>query len=379
MKIVHLCLSGFFIDESLYQDNELVREHLLMGHCVLVVASTEVFDARGHVTYTEAKDYIGAEGARVIRLPYRRWLPHAVARRVRSYPGVRAILDQFAPDVIMFHGSSAWELLTAARYVRDNPKVVFHIDSHSDAINSGNGWVSKEILHRRFYAPILRHAMSVSGPLLCVSLSVMDFARRIYRIPSEWLEFYPLGGRILETSLRLSKRVTVRQRLGLSDAQILIVQSGKQNRLKKLPQSLRALAQVENPNLRLVIAGVLQDDIKAEVETLIAADPRVTFLGWQGSEELTDLLCAADIYLQPGTQSATMQHSLCCGCAVILDAISGHEPYVDGNGWLVKTEAELTTVLAHLADKDIGALKAASLALSERMLDYARLAARVLN
>jgi hypothetical protein len=55
------------------------------------------------------------------------------------------------------------------------------------------------------------------------------------------------------------------------------------------------------------------------------------------------------------------------------------KPYVDGNGWLVKTEAELTTVLAHLADKDIGALKAASLALSERMLDYARLAARVLN
>jgi hypothetical protein len=350
-----------------------------LGHEVLVVASTEVFDESGHFTYTDAKDYVGAEGVRVIRLPYRRWLPHAVARKVRSYPGVRAILDQFAPDVIMFHGSSAWELMTVAAYVRENPKVVFHIDSHSDAINSGNGFVSKEILHRRFYAPILRHAMSVSGPLLCVSLSVMDFARQVYRIPSDQLEFYPLGGRILEASLRLSKRVTVRQRLGLSDDQILIVQSGKQNRLKKLPQSLRALAQVENPNLRLVIAGVLQDDIKAEVETLIAADPRVTFLGWQGSEELTDLLCAADIYLQPGTQSATMQHSLCCGCAVILDAVPSHEPYVDRNGWLVKTEADLTTVLAKLAETDISAYKAASLSLSERMLDYTRLAARILD
>jgi glycosyltransferase involved in cell wall biosynthesis len=139
------------------------------------------------------------------------------------------------------------------------------------------------------------------------------------------------------------------------------------------------LAQVENPNLRLVIAGVLQDDIKAEVETLIAADPRVTFLGWQGSEELTDLLCAADIYLQPGTQSATMQHSLCCGCAVILDAVPSHEPYVDRNGWLVKTEADLTTVLAKLAETDISAYKAASLSLSERMLDYTRLAARILD
>lgn len=379
MKVLHLCISSFFNDGMLYQENQLIQEHLRLGHEVLVVASTEIFDERGHITYTDAKDYIGAEGARVIRLPYRRWLPHAVARRVRSYPGVRAILDQFAPDVIMFHGSSAWELLTAARYVRDNPKTVFHIDSHADAINSGRGWVSKEILHRRFYAPILRHAMSASGPLLCVSLSVMDFARQVYHIPTERLEFYPLGGRILDTSLRLSKRAAVRQRLGLTESQILIVQSGKQNWQKKLPQSLLSLAQVENPNLRLVIAGVLQDDIKAEVETLIAADPRVTFLGWQESGELTDLLCAADVYLQPGTQSATMQHSLCCGCAVILDAIAGHAPYVDGNGWLVKTEADLTAALAKLTEIDVSAYRAASLLLSERMLDYTRLAARILN
>ena len=38
MKVLHLCLSGFFMDDSLYQDNELVREHLVAGHDVMVIA-----------------------------------------------------------------------------------------------------------------------------------------------------------------------------------------------------------------------------------------------------------------------------------------------------------------------------------------------------
>jgi 1,2-diacylglycerol 3-alpha-glucosyltransferase len=379
MKIVHFCLSSFFNDGLLYQENELVREHVHAGHEVLVVASTEVFDDGGHITYTDPCDYIGAEGARVIRLPYRRWLPAALGRKVRSYPGVRAILEDFVPEAIMFHGSAAWELLTVARHVRDNAGIVFHIDSHSDEVNSGQRAFSREFLHKRFYAPILRRAMTVSGPLLCVSLSVMDFANEVYRIPRERLEFYPLGGRILNRETRDAMRVSVRHRLGVRDEDILIVQSGKQNRLKKLPQSLRALAQVQNPELRLVIAGVLQEDVRAECEALIAEDPRVTFLGWQEPGELTELLCAADVYLQPGTQSATMQHSLCCGCAVILDAVAAHKPYVDGNGWLVSSPEDLRDVLSCLATADLIGKNAASLSLAERMLNYAALAKRILG
>ena len=379
MKIVHFCLSSFFVDGRLYQENELVIEHVRSEHEVLVVASTEVFDDRGHVQYTQPGDYTGVEGARVIRLPYRRGIPPSLARKVRSYPGVRKILDDFAPDVIMFHGSSAWELRTVARYARAHPKVTFYIDSHSDAINSGQNWVSRELLHRRFYAPILRRAMVHSGPLLCVSLTVMDFAHEVYGIPRDRLEFYPLGGQIPDDDARAAHRREVRQRLGIADDEIMIVQSGKQNRLKKLPQSLHALANVDNPKLRLVIAGVLLDDVRAECEALIAADSRVSFLGWQGSDDLTALLCAADVYLQPGTQSATMQHSLCCGCAVILDAVSAHEPYVDGNGWLVGTDTQLVDVLERLESTNLDRLAGESLNFSRAKLDYSVLAEKLLS
>ena len=379
MKIVHFCLSSFFIDGRLYQENELVIEHVRSEHEVLVVASTEVFDDRGHVQYTQPGDYTGVEGARVIRLPYRRGIPLSLARKVRSYPGVRKILDDFAPDVIMFHGSSAWELRTVARYARVHPKVIFHIDSHSDAINSGQNWVSRELLHRRFYAPILRRAMVRSAPLLCVSLTVMDFAHEVYGIPRDRLEFYPLGGQIPSDEARAAHRTTVRQRLGIGEDQIIIVQSGKQDRLKKLPESLRALAEVENPDLRLVIAGVLQDDVREECEVLIAADPRVTFLGWQGPDDLTALLCAADVYLQPGRQSATMQHSICCGCAVILDNVSAHEPYVNGNGWLVNTYTQLVAALNELRSSDLKGLRSTSVNFALRTLDYRVLSQKILE
>jgi len=378
LKIIHFCLSSFFIDGRLYQENELVREHVRAGHEVLVVASTETFDAQGHVFYTEADDYTGVEGARVIRLRYRRRIPHVLARRLRSYPGVRDILEEFTPDAIMFHGSSAWELRTVARYVRDTPRVVFNIDSHSDAINSGRSLLSREILHKRFYAPILRRAMTSSGPLLCVSLTMMDYARDIYKIPPKQLEFYPLGGRIPPREASEKMRVSTRRRLCTSDSDLLIVQSGKQNRLKKLPQSLRAFAQTENPHLRFVIAGVLQEEIREECEALIVADQRITFLGWQGADELTELLCAADVYLQPGTQSATMQHSLCCSCALILDSLPAHEPYIVGNGWLVDSEEGLRKAFHDLSHVDIEAMKKRSLKLAQRMLDYSALAKRIL-
>ena len=378
MKIIHFCLSSFFIDGLLYQENELVQEHARAGHDVLVVASTETFDERGYTHYTHAREYIGEDGVRVMRLPYRRWMASSVARKVRSHPGVRKILEDFAPDAIMFHGSAGWELLTVARYVRAHPEVVFNIDSHSDAINSAHGWISREILHRRFYAPILRKAMQQSGPLLCVGLTVMDFAQDVYDVPPDRLEFYPLGGQIPDDETRAGHRHRVRRRLGIAEDDIMIVQSGKQNRLKKLPKTLRALSAVDNPRLRLVITGVLQEDVREECEPLIAADPRVMFLGWQGPDDLTALLCAADVYLQPGSQSATMQHSICCGCAVILDDIPAHEPYVNGNGWLISSDNDLQQVLQGISEARIDDMKATSVALARRMLNYSVLAEHVL-
>jgi 1,2-diacylglycerol 3-alpha-glucosyltransferase len=377
MKIIHFCLSSFFNDGFLYQENELVREHLRSGHEVLVVASTEEFDSNGYITYTKPRNYVGDEGAQVIRLPYRRWLPSPVAKKIRTYPSVSRILEKYKPDVVVFHGSTSWELLTVSRYVRRNPCVDFFIDSHADAINSGQSWISLEILHRRFYAAILKKAMRNSGPLLCVSQTVVDFARDVYRIPASQLEFFPLGGRVPNSDEYTNLRASMRARLGISADKILLVQSGKQNRLKKLPEALKAFAKNQNERLRLVVAGVLQDDVRQECEALIAADHRVSFVGWMNADELTALLCAADVYLQPGSQSATMQQALCCGCPVILDDIAAHEFYATGSGWLTSNEFDLLKIFEILCHDKIEIYRMAAFDFSKKYLDYKVLGARL--
>ena len=67
MKILHLCLSCFYIDGFSYQENELARQNNLDGHDVLVIASTENYDANGRLVYGEPREYIGSDGVPVVR------------------------------------------------------------------------------------------------------------------------------------------------------------------------------------------------------------------------------------------------------------------------------------------------------------------------
>ena len=66
-----------------------------------------------------------------------------------------------------------------------------------------------------------------------------------------------------------------------------------------------------------------------------SAEHAKALLSVKDAQELMQLLCAADVYVQPGSQSATLQNSICCRCAVIVDDVPSHHPFVNGNGWMV--------------------------------------------
>lgn len=380
MKIMHACLSNFYIDNLAYQENQLVEQHVKDGHDVLVVASTEIYDDNGKIIYTKPDDYIGADGARVIRLPYRKIAPFWIRSKIRSYPGVRKILDDFKPDAILFHGTAGWELRTVAAYVRDNPGTIFYIDSHGDPSNTARGFVSREILHKIYYRSCLQKALPQARKVLCVSTEIMDYVQELYAVPADMVEFYPLGGHPLPDEAYEERRRLTREKMGLAPDAILVVQSGKQTRRKKLLESLKAFSAVPDSRLRFVVAGVIQEDIRVEAERLMASDPRTHFAGWQSPEQLTDLLCAADIYLQPGTQSATMQHALCCRCAVILQDWRSHTPYVKGNGWLIedREHAIENALRSSCLDDKIRLMKNISYKIALEILDYKKISKRIL-
>jgi 1,2-diacylglycerol 3-alpha-glucosyltransferase len=378
MRIAHICLSNFYVDGVGYQENELIKQHVKKGHEVIVIASTETHSKEGKLVYVKPTDYIGQEGGRVVRLPYKSFLPEKVMRKLRIYRGLKKTLSQFSPDVILFHGTCAWELRTACQYALFNPHVRFFIDSHEDKYNSARSFLSREILHKRFYGPILRSVIKRTDKVLCYSLESMDFVEKMYKISKEKLELFPLGGVPPDDGEYMYRRESVRKKFGLLEKDILVVQSGKQTRHKKILNSLLAFNDVKLPNIFLYIAGVVDLDIGGQVLYLIEKNDRVKYLGWKNFDELTDLLCAADIYLQPGTQSVTMQHSLCCRCAVILDDVPSHRMYVENNGWLIGQDGTLVEILNKLLYANLEQMKINSYLFAKMNLDYEKLAKRIL-
>ncbi|ATP49065.1 MULTISPECIES: glycosyltransferase family 4 protein [unclassified Pseudomonas] len=380
MKIIHLCVSCFYIDGYRYQENELVREHVSTGHDVLVVASTETYLDNLTLGYTVPGDYTGTDGARVIRLPYGGVGPFFLKKKLRIHAKVAQIIESFGPDVIMFHGLCGWELRTVARYKRKHPNVKLYVDSHEDANNSAVGKLSK-ILHRFYYRPLIRSALPDIDKVLCISQETLTFCRKQYGIEDRQMEFFPLGGNIADDATYSRLRSDTRAALGLDARQVVFLQSGKFDGKKKLAQSLRAFTQTRSEDFRFLIVGQLHDAVAEEVTALVAKDPRVIFLGWKSSDELYALLCAADVYVQPGSQSATMQMSLCARRPVIIADVPSHVPFVDGNGWAVRNDIDLTRAFAAIEDKpeilDTFSKRSHEIALS--LLDYRRMAKRLLT
>ncbi|MCL2589450.1 MAG: glycosyltransferase family 4 protein [Betaproteobacteria bacterium] len=197
MKILHVCLSNFYIDGYAYQENMLVAEHVRAGHSVHVLASTETFGTDGKLTYINSSSYMGSDGAIVERLPYRfTSFSHFFARKFRAYVGLTARLEEIAPDVIVFHGLCGFALLEVAKYVKRNPRVVLYADSHEDFNTSARGLLSKWLLHFMCYRVIFQISLPEISKVFCISKETVLFVRDFYGCPEIKIEFLPLGGKI---------------------------------------------------------------------------------------------------------------------------------------------------------------------------------------
>ncbi len=377
MKIAHLCLSNWYVDERAYQENELIRQHVNDGHEVLVIASTETPNENDKLSYSDSSEYIGSEGARIKRVPYR-WGNSKAAVKIRAHPSVYMMLENFRPDAILFHGTCGWEVITAARYAKEHPEVIFYIDSHEDKYNSARSFLSREFLHKLYYRYCLSRAWPIAKKILCVSTEAMDFVEKTYGVPKEKIEFFPLGGRVYSDQEYETLRVATRKKLGLLTNELLFVQAGKQTAAKKLLETLRAF-NATPAQAKLVIAGTLDKLIENEAMLLIKSNSRISYLGWQSVDEMTGLLCAADVYLQPGTQSVTMQNSLCCRCVPIIANAPSHKMFVSDNGWLVDGQADLERAVLEACESDLRAKSLLSLAVATRLLNYENLSKRVLR
>lgn len=196
MKILHLCISCFYIEGYNYQENILPQINKRDGHEVYVIASNLIFENNDNTkpVYIKPSTYINDSGIQVQRVQYKKLCSRVLTNKLKKVDGLYEMIKKITPDVILFHGTASVEIKTLIQYKKNYPDVKIYIDSHADYYTSGTNWVSKNLLHGMVFSHYLKKALPYIEKILYVSTGCGSFLKKVYKIPDERTEFYSLGG-----------------------------------------------------------------------------------------------------------------------------------------------------------------------------------------
>ena len=379
MKILHLCLACFYIDGYSYQENILPRLNKEDGHEVKIIASTETYIDNKNIGYVKAGCYETEYGVPIVRLAYCSIGNNKIKSKIRKYKGLYKEIALFEPDVIMAHDLCFASIVEIVEYIKMYPNVRFYADTHTALYNSGKNWISLNILHRLLYRRWIQRAVPYINKYFYLSTAERDFSINNYGFPTEKMEFYPLGGFPLDDNEYNGLREKTRIKYNIDKKSLLFIHSGKLNKPKKTIELLKAFSSVGQKDFKLIIVGSIGDDIKDEFEKMVNNDGRISFLGWKNADELRRLLCAADLYLQPGSVSATMQNAVCCRCPVLSFPHASYKEFEYGQFIWVETEQEIVNAFKRIevGQYDLSKMSLKANQCARELLDYRVLAKRL--
>lgn len=378
LRVMHICLASHYTEGMTYQDNILPAQNRKDGHDVLIVSDCKAY-REGRLVSVLPEEKILEDGVRLVRLDFAgKTLPNFLRDRLCITPRLFLVIEEFRPDVILYHGIFGVAMFAVAKFKRRYPETKLYFDTHMDYNNSGRGIASRVLQYKFFNRLIWRFVAPLVDKVFYISYEARDFARDMYNIDDDGMEFFPLGGFVKEYAEKAEIRKKIRDHYGFDERHTIFVHSGKFNGAKRTLEVLRAFSKVSDPLFRLMIVGVFDNEIQQEAFHLINNDPRLVFVGWKSGEDLVDILCASDCYLQPGSQSATLQVAICCGLPVVIYPFKSHFPYLINNGYFVRSESELAKVIGLFGSASmIDEMSRRSISLARSLLDYKCLAARL--
>ena len=303
MKILHLCLACFYIDNYSYQENLLPKYHKQMGHEVKIIASLMSFDSSGKRCYLPtAGEYMNEDGIPVKRLNYKE--PEKVGKLFRTYRGTYDSIKEFAPDIIFIHGVQFSDISQVVKYVKRNPNTKVYVDNHSDFSNSANNWVSKNIQHKIIWKHYAQMINPYTERFYGVLPARVDFLVDMYHLPKEKVKLLVMGAddELAEKAANSAVRNKIREKYGFDQDDFLIVNGGKIDQWKKQTLLLMdAVNQTEDPKIKLLVFGSVTPELREQVEK--RCSDKVKYIGWVQSNDSYELFAAGDIACFPGRHS----------------------------------------------------------------------------
>lgn len=334
MKIVHLCLSSFYIEGFGYQENLIPKYNKKDGHDVSIIASRFSYDKKNGEPCEEVTgEYINSYGIKVIRIDYKHKGLKKINPILKQYEGTYKLLEKERPNLIFMHGIQFYDIKEVIRYVKNNPKCELVGDIHASYDNSAQNFASKYILHKLFWRQLIKESLPFIKKIFPIAPGCEIFAKEMYKIPSEKMEYLYLGADSdkINTPQREHIRNSIREKFDIKQEDLVLITGGKLTRSKNTDLLLNAFKRIESTNIKLIIFGSFADDIREHLLEKIKSDSRVKYIGWLNAEDVYDYYLASDIAIFPGSKSALWEQAIGSSLPLICKKWKGME-YVDVGG-----------------------------------------------
>lgn len=327
MKILHICLANFYIDNTSYQENMLAKFHVLQGHDVVVMASLVTFDKMGRYALLEGEsEYVTEDGYKVVRVDYSKKGNYNLNKRFRIYNNVYDKIVREKPDIIFIHGCQFMDIKHIKRYVNKNKLVKIFVDNHADFINSAKNWLSKNILHKIFWKHCAKTIEPYVEQFYGVTPNRCKFLEDVYAIPKEKIELLVMG--FDDTILSKFKiknenyALDLRKKLNIEEENFVISTGGKIRHSKNIHLLMEAVKNLDNKNIKLLVFGSLVPEIKELFDSL-NNHISIIYLGWKSHEEIIEILSISNLIVFPGSHSVLWEEAVGCGIPSVFKYYEG--------------------------------------------------------
>ena len=328
MKIVHV--TGYFAEGYAYQENLLPLGQFELGHDVHILTSKNEPDfGFNSQTRTKPVGTFDCNGVSVTRLNHY----FEIINRAPFLKGLLRKIYQEKPDILFVHDVGP-SLLVGMIYKLFNPKIILHIDCHSTSDNARNSRIGP-VYHFLFRIFFLLFSKKIDR-IFAIAPETIDFMTKHYRLKKENITLLPLPGDSSGLLQKESIKKRVFDELYMPKETRIVLHSGKLPGDKETLCVLKSFSQIKNDNLRLVLAGSVDESFRNVLDQYISSDSRIIELGWVSAAALRDIMLASDLLVQPGSLSNSFIDAICCGLPIVLDDTpQGRYLTKGGNGVLI--------------------------------------------
>lgn len=311
MRIVHV--TGYFVINMAYQENLLPVGQFELGHDVFILTGRNEPDfGFNRETRRHPKTHFNYRGVNVIRLDDY----FEITNKGPILRGLLLQLYKLQPDILFIHDVGT-SFLAGLLYKLLNPQVRLQVDCHSTPANARNSKIGP--LYHGIFKILFQLFSSKFDRIFAISPETIDFMHRFYGLCESQITLLPLPGDPSLLFQREEIRARIRQELNIHDEMKIIIHTGKLPGDKETETVLKAFSITKDANIRLLIAGSIEDGFKPIFDKYLENDSRIVYVGWVNAGRLRELFLSSDLLVQPGSLSNTFIDAICCGLPILLD------------------------------------------------------------